>query len=431
MARLWAVIKREYLERVRTRWFIFSTVFTPLLFGALTLLPIWLASKSMDSENIAHIVILDASGAGLGKRVQLALGGGGIQSSDTTSTQIIVLDTAQLAAAELAATQAVVRKETRGYLVLGPNILDATETRYAGRNGSSLPDIERIKSAVRQGVLATRLERAGMDAQRVTSLTSVRGVDIDAEQIGDRGREGKGGLVKYVFAFSLAFLLYMSIFIYGQNVLRGVLEEKQTRVAEVVVSSVSTDTLLAGKVLGVGAVGITQQILWVIGSLVIMKIREPVMHALNISSPSITLPNIAPGVLALLLLFFVLGFMLYSALFAAVGAMVNSDQEAQQAQQPVTLLLVATAILIQPVLLNPGTKLAKIAAIFPFSAPILMPLRLSLISVPWTEVVASLLSMVVMIAVAIWIASRIYRTGLLMYGKRPSFGEVARWLRRS
>lgn len=431
MARLWAVIKREYLERVRTKWFIFSTVFTPLLFGALTLLPIWLASKSMDSENIAHILILDASGSGLGKRVQLALGGGGIQSSDTTSTQIIVLDTAQLAAAELAATQAVVKKETRGYLVLGPHILDATETRYAGRNGSSLPDIERIRSAVRQGVLATRLERAGMDAQRVTSLTSVRGVDIDAEQIGDRGREGKGGLVKYIFAFSLAFLLYMSIFIYGQNVLRGVLEEKQTRVAEVVVSSVSTDTLLAGKVLGVGAVGITQQILWVIGSLVIMKIREPVMHALNISSPSITLPSIAPGVLALLLLFFVLGFMLYSALFAAVGAMVNSDQEAQQAQQPVTLLLVATAILIQPVLLNPGTKLAKIAAIFPFSAPILMPLRLSLISVPWTEVVASLLSMVVMIAISIWIASRIYRTGLLMYGKRPSFGEVARWLRRS
>ena len=431
MARLWAVIKREYLERVRTRWFIFSTVFTPLLFGGLTLLPIWLASKSVDSENIAHIVILDASGSALGKRVQLALGGGGIQSSDTTSTQIIVLDTAQLAAAELAATQAVVRRETRGYLVLGPHILDATETRYAGRNGSSLPDIERIKSAVRQGVLATRLERAGMDAQRVTSLTRVRGVDIDAEQIGDHGREGKGGLVKYIFAFSLAFLLYMSIFIYGQNVLRGVLEEKQTRVAEVVVSSVSTDTLLAGKVLGVGAVGITQQILWVVGSLVIMKIREPVMHALKISSPSISLPSIAPSVLALLLLFFVLGFMLYSALFAAVGAMVNSDQEAQQAQQPVTLLLVATAILIQPVLLNPGTKLAKFASIFPFSAPILMPLRLSLISVPWMEVVASLVSMVVMIAISIWMASRIYRTGLLMYGKRPSFGEVARWLRRS
>ena len=430
MARLWAVVKREYLERVRTKWFIFSTVFTPLLFGALTLLPIWLASKSMDSENIAHIQILDASGSGLGKRVAFALGGG-IGSNDTSSTQIIVLDTAQIPAAELAATDAVVKKETRGYLILGPHILDATETRYAGRNASSLPDISRIEAAVRQGILATRLEHAGMDAERVTSLTNVKRIELDAEQIGDRGREGKGGIVKYIFAFSLAFLLYMSIFIYGQNVLRGVLEEKQTRVAEVVVSSVSTDTLLAGKVLGVGAVGITQQILWVIGSIAIMKLREPVMHALKIASPPISLPSIAPSVLALLLLFFVLGFMLYSALFAAIGAMVNSDQEAQQAQQPVTLLLVSTAILIQPVLLNPGTKLATIASIFPFSAPILMPLRLSLVSVPWTQVAASLASMIVAIAAAIWLASRIYRTGLLMYGKRPSLREVSRWLRRS
>ena len=430
MARLWAVVKREYLERVRTKWFIFSTVFTPLLFGGITLLPMWLASKSIDSANIAHITILDASGSGLGKRVQLALGGG-VMSNDTSSTQIIVLDTAQLAAAESATTQAVIRKETRGYLVLGPHILDATETRYAGRNGSSLVDVGRIESAVRQGILATRLERAGIDAERVTSLTSAKRIDLDAEQIGDRGREGKGGVVKYIFAFSLAFLLYMSIFIYGQNVLRGVLEEKQTRVAEVVVSSVSTDTLLAGKVLGVGAVGITQQILWVIGSLAVLRLREPIMHALKIPSTSMSLPSISPWVLALLLLFFVLGFMLYSALFAAVGSMVNSDQEAQQAQQPVTLLLVATAVLIQPVLLNPGTKLAVIASIFPFSAPILMPLRLSLVSVPWTEVAASLASMLVMIAIAIWLASRIYRTGLLMYGKRPSFGEVARWLRRS
>ncbi len=431
MARLWAVIKREYLERVRTKWFIFSTVFTPLLFGGITLLPMWLASKSIDTADVAHITILDASGTRLGERVRLALGGGGIQAADTSATQIIVLDTMQLAAAESATTRAVMAKETRGYLVLGPHILDATETRYAGRNGSSFADLDRIKSAVRQAVLSERLQQAGMDPERVTSLTSAQPIDIDAEQIGDRGREGKGGIVKYIFAFSLAFLLYMSIFIYGQNVLRGVLEEKQTRVAEVVVSSVPTDTLLAGKVLGVGAVGITQQILWVIGSLLIIKVREPIMHALHIPSTSMTLPSIGPAVLALLLLFFVLGFMLYSALFAAVGSMVNSDQEAQQAQQPVTLLLVATAILIQPVLLNPGTKLAKIASIFPFSAPILMPLRLSLVSVPWTEVVASLASMVVMIAIAIWLASRIYRTGLLMYGKRPSFAEVARWLRRS
>lgn len=429
-SRLWTVTKREYMERVRTKWFVIGTVFTPILFGMLTILPIWLTSKSMSKSNVAHMMILDASGRGVGKRVQTAIGGGPM-GTDTARTQLVVLDTSQLAAAESVATRAVMARETRGYLVLGPRIIDDTVTRYAGRNASSLGDIGRIQSAVRQAVLATRLEAEGVNADRVLSLTSARRLELDAEQIGDRGREGSGGIVKYIFAFMLAFLLYMSIFLYGQNVLRGVLEEKQTRVAEVVVSSVSTDTLLAGKVLGVGAVGITQQVLWVLSSVVLLKAREPVMRALGIPPAPLNLPTISPEVLALLMLFFVLGFMLYSALFAAVGAMVNSDQEAQQAQQPFTLLLVATAILIQPVLLNPTTSLAVWASIVPFSAPVIMPLRLSLTSVPTIEVVASIVSMLLSIGAAIWVASRIYRVGLLMYGKKPSLRELARWVRRS
>ena len=429
MARLWAVIKREYLERVRTKWFIIATLFTPVFFAGVTIVPIWLAAKSVRGVDASRITILDASGAGLGSRVRYALTGG--LAADTSKTHVMVLDSTQLAPAETAATRAVMNRETRGYLVLTPKVLNDTVARYAGRNASSLAEIARIESALRQGVLATRLESEGMNADRVLRLTGGRRIDLDAEQIGDKGREGRGGLVKYVFAFTIAFLLYMSIFLYGQNVMRGVLEEKQTRVAEMVVSSVSTDTLLAGKVLGVGAVGITQQILWVLTSLAVLEIRDPIMRALKVPPASISLPSISAEVVALLLVFFVCGFLLYSALFAAVGAMVNDDREAQQAQQPFTLLLVATAILIQPVLINPTTSLARWASIFPFSAPVLMPLRLSLTSVPWWEIVASIASMIVMIVIAIWLASRIYRTGLLMYGKRPTVRELARWVRRS
>jgi ABC-2 type transport system permease protein len=429
MARLWAVVKREYLERVRTKWFIIATLFTPVFFAGVTIVPIWLAARSVRGVDASQITILDASGMQLGSRVRYALTGG--LAADTTKTQVIVLDTAQLAAAEDSAMRAVMDRKTRGYLVLTPRVVNDTVARYAGRNASSLAEIARIESALRQGVLATRLESEGMNADRVLRLTGGRRIELDAEQIGDKGREGRGGFVKYVFAFSIAFLLYMSIFLYGQNVMRGVLEEKQTRVAEMVVSSVSTDTLLAGKVLGVGAVGITQQVLWVITSLAVLKVRDPIMRALNIAPASITLPAISIEVLLLLLVFFVCGFLLYSALFAAVGAMVNDDREAQQAQQPFTLLLVATAILIQPVLINPTTSLARWASIFPFSAPVLMPLRLSLTSVPWYEIVASIVSMIVMIVIAIWVASRIYRVGLLMYGKRPTVRELARWVRRS
>ena len=429
MARLWAVIKREYLERVRTKWFIFATVFAPLLMTALLILPIWLIGKSGGTSDLSRIWILDASGVGLGARVRSELSGG-LMAADTSHAQVVVVSPAKLAQAESTSTHAVMRKETNGYLVLGPRILDDTVARYAGRNASALIDVQRVGEAVRREVLAMRLEQAGVDAEKVISLTRAKRLDLQTEQIGDRGREGSG-MVKYFFSFAIAFLLYTSILVYGQTVLRSVLEEKQTRVAEVVISSISTDTLLAGKVLGVGAVGLTQQILWVIMTLVLTKAREPVMRAMHLPSTPIEIPSISPFVLALLMLFFFLGFILYSALFAAVGAMVNTDQEAQQAQQPFMLLLVATVILIQPVLLNPTTKLAIGASIFPFSAPILMPVRLSLMSVPWWELAASLASMLVMIVVAIWLASRIYRVGLLMYGKRPTLREVARWVRRA
>ena len=429
MARLWAVIKREYLERVRTKWFIFATVFAPLLMTALLILPIWLIGKSGGTTDLSRIVILDASGIDLGTRVSAALSGG-LMATDTSHAQVQVVRADGLAAAESASTHAVMRKETNGYLVLGPRILDDTVARYAGRNASSIIDVQRVGEAVRREVLAARLEQAGVDAEKVLRLTRAKRLDLETEQIGDRGREGSG-MVKYFFSFAIAFLLYTSILIYGQTVLRSVLEEKQTRVAEVVISSISTDTLLAGKVLGVGAVGLTQQILWVIMTLVLTKAREPVMRALHLPSTPLTIPSISIGVLALLMLFFFLGFILYSALFAAVGAMVNTDQEAQQAQQPFMLLLVATVILIQPVLLNPTTKLAVGSSIFPFSAPILMPVRLSLMSVPWWQLAASLASMLLMIVIAIWLASRIYRVGLLMYGKRPTLREVARWVRRA
>ena len=429
MARLWAVIKREYLEAVRTKWFIFSTFFAPFLLGVLMILPIWLISKTATQSDIAHVAILDASGTGLGKRVQSALGGG--VTTDTSRTQLVVLDTMQLAASESAFTHLVMKKETGGYLVLGPRVLQDSVMRYAGRNGASMADVARIEGAVRQAILETRLERAGLDPERVSRVSAARKVELQSEQIGDKGRQGSGGIVKFIFSVSLAFLLYTSIVVYGQTVMRGVLEEKQTRVAEVVVSSVSTDTLLAGKVLGVGAVGITQQMLWVLTTLALTRVRGSIMRALHITLPSFTIPTITPGALLLLVFFFVLGFLLYSAIFAAVGSMVNSDREAQQAQQPFMMLLIATAVLIQPVLFNPNTKLAVVASIVPFSAPVIMPLRLGATSVPWYELAASIGALLVTIAIVIWLASRIYRTGLLMYGKRPSLREVARWVRRS
>lgn len=176
----------------------------------------------------------------------------------------------------------------------------------------------------------------------------------------------------------MTFLLYMSILLYGQNVLRGVLEEKTTRVAEVVVSSVSPDTLLAGKVIGVGAVGLTQMLVWTVSGILFWGQRARIFEAMGLPAmPSVAFPSIDPLVLVALLLFFVLGYTFYATLFAAVGAMVGSLEEAQQAAQPVMMMLVFSIIFVQPVMTRPDGQLAVTMSWLPFSAPIIMPMRMT------------------------------------------------------
>jgi ABC-2 type transport system permease protein len=289
--------------------------------------------------------------------------------------------------------------------------------------------MQRIEGAVRQSVLAMRLQNAGLDPQQVKTLSDVK-VELATERITDSGRGGSGRM-SVAFAFMLAFLLYTSILLYGQSILRGVVEEKMTRVSEVVVASVTPDALLGGKVLGVGAVGLTQVAIWVAASAALIQFRGPLMASMGAPAIPFGLPSVSLGTGLVLIAFFVLGFVFYSTLFAAVGAMVSNDQDAQQAATPVTMLAVFSIIFLQPVILNPTSQLAKVVSWLPFSAPVIMPARLSLIPVSPLEVGLVLLGTVLGCVVAIWLAARIYRVGILMYGKKPTIGELGRWIRQA
>jgi ABC-2 type transport system permease protein len=235
-----------------------------------------------------------------------------------------------------------------------------------------------------------------------------------------------------VLGFVVAFLLYMMLVLYGQNILRSVLEEKTTRVAEVIVASVKPDVLLAGKVFGVAAVSLTQQVVWILSGVLLWRVRGPLLEKAGVGAmPDIPLPEVSVGVLLLFVAFFLFGFLFYASLFAAAGATVNSDQEAQQAAQLPTLLLIASIIFVQPIMMAPNSTMAQVLSWLPFSAPIIMPLRMSTVPVSNLELALVLLGLVVACGAAIWLASRIYRVGLLMYGKRPTFRELARWVVQS
>ena len=438
-AKLWAVIRREYLERVQTRAFIIGSLLGPVFIAGVLFVPAWLTLRNLRADP-SSLIVIDATGAGLGDRLRTALDSVAAGAVKNT-IDVRVTSPAGIAAAESLATAAVIAKTVEGYVVLDSSTVRGERARYAGRKATAVGDMRRLETALRQTSLAQRLQSANLNPSLVDSLTRSRLV-LASERLTEQGRGSDASRrANVMFATAVAFLLYMSMILYGQTVLRGVLEEKSTRVAEVVVSSVSPETLLAGKVIGVGAVGLTQQIIWVAGTLYLGSFVAPILarmapptSSLTTSPsaiPAMTMPDVQITSLLLILVFFILGYGVYSSLYAAVGATVNSEQEAQQALAPILVLIISSALFIQPAMMNPTSTLARVTSMFPFSAPIIMPLRMSLVPIPPWEMAVSIIGLIISFVAVILLAARIYRVGLLMYGKRPSFGELARWVRQS
>lgn len=438
MDKLKAIIRREYLERVRTKWFVIATLLGPIMFLALTVLPVLFVSRTKASVTSSNITIIDATGVALAERVIIEL-------KDTSGVRplVSVVTASGVAAAESLGTQSVMARTREGYLVLDSSTIAGKAARYAGRNTSTMPDMRRLSRAVESAVLNMRLEREGISAARVDSLTKVD-LRFEKTQLSERGRE-KSGVATSIVGLMMSLLLYMVLLLYGQTVLRSVIEEKTTRVAEVVISSVRPETLMAGKIIGIGCVAMTQLVVWIGSSawiattLVPMLIRKSAAAASSaeLANASVTtdilstLPSFSFFFLLALVLFFVLGYVFYACLYAAVGSTVNSESEAQQAATPVAMLLVVSAVFIQPVALAPQSTLSTVMSMLPFSAPIMMPMRMSITAVPGWQVATSLIGMAIACVGAIWFSARIYRVGLLMYGKRPTIREIFKWLRYS
>src|SRR5881394_121186 len=250
MGKTWVVFKREYIERVRSKWFLIATFLGPVFFGLIAVVPIVMAAKTKTSTQLANVIILDATGTELGNRVAKSLSS---SNPDAGTPRVRVIKAEGVAGAEVTATADVMQHAAIGYMVLDANTIAGKEMRYAGRNATSLLDVQFLTQSVRSSLLTMRLEGEGLNAQRVTMLTNVR-LEAKTEKIDDRGKEAASGLTSLFFGYAISFLLYIMIAIYGQSIMRGVLEEKTNRVAEVVVASVKPDVLLAGKILGSGLV---------------------------------------------------------------------------------------------------------------------------------------------------------------------------------
>lgn len=441
MDKFLVVAKREYMERVRSKWFLVMTLVIPVLIAALFLIPVYVSARAVGSSAGRNIIILDATTVGLGERVAALMKPDSTRARAADATpqpgpQVRVVAPADLAAAEALATKEVMKpKSVVGYLVLDDSTLAGTRARYAGRNASAIAEQERTRSAVRQAVMMIRLEREGVRAQTIEQVSRLP-MRIPAIRIDERGR-GASGQAGFFLGIGIGVLLLMSILIHGQTVMRGVLEEKTSRVAEVVISSVKPETLLAGKVAGNGAVGLTQQLLWIGMSAWLITNLAPMLlrpgGALDADAATgaagLSFGGLTPALFAVVILYFLFGFIFYASLLAAAGAMVNSEQDAQQAAMPVMILIMGTWLFVNSVLLNPNGRIATVLSWLPFSSPIVMPMRMGLSSVSWMTVAGSLAVCALGCVAAVWLAARIYRVGMLMYGKKPSIAELARWVR--
>lgn len=427
MGKLLAVIEREFSERARSRWFVASTLFAPLLFAALFIGPPYLAYKSSKSVDFSTMAIVDGTGTQMGEGIATELAGG-VMATGRRARVFAV--TANDSARVIDSLRTLVGANTvPAVAIVDGGTLAAGSLRLLLAGGAPLSTSERLQTATERELLRQRVADAGLDLEQAQRIAKIR-VAATVERVLKDGRSGSAK-VSLVFGGGVAVLLYMIIVFYGQIVLRGVTEEKQSRVSELVLASVSPRTLLFGKVLGIGGVAVLQLATWTASVAVLLANRSRLLGALGVTSSSLSLPNVTFLELLPLFLYFVLGYLMYAALFAAVGSVVSSEQEAQQAQTPVIMLLVGSMALLQPALEDPNGPIARTMSLVPFSSPILMPLRLGLASVETSELVLSIVLLFATAAGTLLAAGRLYRTALLMHGKRPSLVEILRWIRRN
>ncbi|HSF23592.1 MAG TPA: ABC transporter permease [Blastocatellia bacterium] len=433
MKKVWVIIKREYLVRVRSRAFLFGTIVSPLFLLGLILLPAILAERT--SRGQRQITVLDQSGdpqlfAAIKQRVELRGSGPDAGEGSLPARSAGFVLSLRLLSPDQNPND-FIRQDSNGegdkaaekaYLILSPGVLDGVEPEYHARNLSDFA-IRSLEESVSGAISERRLMRAGFDATRIGSY--MKPVDLRIFKIGAGGESKQGGVrQEFMVAFALLFFLYISVLFYGIFTMRGVIEEKQSRIIEILISSVKPTQMMLGKLVGIGLVGLTQIGIWAISTALISRIGASMFAATGSQ-----IPSIPTSLLVYFVAFFVLGFFLYATLYAMVGAIVSNEEDAQQVQFPVTMLVVMPMMIFGVVMSNPNSTLSIVLSMVPFFAPTLMMLRIAVINPPVWQVVLSMLIMVVTILGFLWVAAKIYRVGILMYGKRPSIAELGRWLR--
>lgn len=439
MNNLSIILKREYLTRVKKRSFLIITFLGPILFAALMIAPSLLMLKSDTMETNKTIAVLDETDWFNGKFENTDVNTFVYTETDENidSLKKFVLEGIYDAVLYVPATELSVPTNAKLY---SNKQIPMSLNSY-------------IKSVMKQEVEHRKLLAHGIDPKIVKSVNTsinISTIRMDSEE----GEKTSYAELESVIGLLLAIVIYFVIFLFSNQVLRGVIEEKSNRIVEVIISSVKPFELMMGKILGIALVGLTQFVLWIVLTLGIYLVASGVILGPEIISPSGTVMTEEisqivetnqgqdvmlevvnmiqtinfKAILISFLLYFVFGFFLYAAVFAAVGGMVDNETDSNQFITIVTIPLILAIVCSTAVINNPDSGLSMWLSMIPFTSPISMMIRIPF-GVPYWQIIASLLILIITFVFITWIAAKIYRTGILMYGKKPSWKEIWKWLR--
>jgi ABC-2 type transport system permease protein len=405
MHNVWLIAKREYTERIKTKGFLIATILIPVLMGGGLFGVATMASKA---KATAHIAVV-GSQPQLAEDLKREL-------EDSKESKMTV-DVLPPSTAHAVLDQQIANNLLDAYLVIVPATGSGQRPTFdfTPRSTADIATSTTIENALHRVLTREYLAAKGASESETSALME----PVTLVVIAGNGKRGDSKTSFYV-AYTLFLLMYMVVLLYGMNVARSIIEEKTSRVFEVLLATITPDELLAGKIVGVGAVGLSQVGIWMVAAGLIAA-RLGATSGVQISMPQVVY----------FIVFFVLGYTLYSAVAAALGAMTNSEQELQQLNMFMMIPLFLSLLMLQPIVSNPNSMLSRIVSQIPFCAPLLMNLRVSIsMPQPW-EIALSIGLILVTIYAVLWVSSRIYRVGILMYGKKPNLPEILRWLKYS
>ena len=422
--KLWLMVAREYRVAVMRKAFWIGLILGPAFMAFMFIVPTIMLKKGADKQK--QVVVIDHSQrvyAPLSELLAKRTLKSGLPEYVLEPTAPAADSTAQQAA--LAAR--VMDGSLSGYLIIDKDFASAGALRYYLKNTGDVVNMGRVESAVNRAVMGLKLQDQNLSLTPDQLDKVTKGIDLQTFKVSEGGKtEKKGFDATYITTFAFVFFLYMTILIQGITALRGILEEKSSRIIEVLLSSVTPLQLMLGKIIGFFLVGMTQVGFYALVGTILSLIG---VSSAGSEAMKQVAAALSPMLMGYFVLFFLLGFFLFMSMFVAIGSMVNSEQDAQAMQQPIVMALVIPMAMTFVFVNQPDAMLTRVISLIPIFTPMVMFMRISVQTPPFWEIGLSIvLTLLATIGVA-WAAARVFRVGILMYGKRPTLPEIMQWIK--